>query len=51
MITIDDESLNKLTTAQLMQRLRAHNLSTKALKHELIARWKTFKMKEQSVDK
>ena len=51
MITIDDESLNKLSTAQLMQRLRAHNLSTKGLKHELIQRWKTFKLKEKSNDK
>ena len=48
MIAFDDKSLNKLTTAQLMQRLRAHNLEWKGLKHELVERWKDYKLKEQA---
>lgn len=47
MTCLDDVSLNKLTTAQLMQRLRAHNLQWKGLKHELIARWKSFKSNDK----
>ena len=47
MTSLDDKSLNKLTTAQLMQRLKAHNLEWKGLKHELIKRWKDYKLKEQ----
>ena len=47
MTSLDDKSLNKLTTAQLMQRLRANNLEWKGLKHELVERWKTFKSKEK----
>ena len=42
MTSLDDESLNKLSTAQLMQRLRAHKLEWKGLKHELIERWKVY---------
>ena len=46
MTSLDDKSLNKLSTAQLMQRLRAHDLEWKGLKHELIQRWKHHKLKE-----
>jgi len=46
MIALDYESLSKLTTAQLMQRLKSHNLPHRGLKHELIERWRTFKLKE-----
>merc|ERR1712113_880575 len=44
MTALDDKSLNKLTTAQLMQRLKSHNLPYKGLKHELIQRWKSYKL-------
>ena len=47
MTSLDDKSLNKLTTAQLMQRLKAHNLEWRGLKHELIKRWRDYKSKEQ----
>lgn len=49
MISMDDESLNRLSTAQLMQRLRAHNLEWKGMKHELIQRWKSFKLSELAI--
>ena len=51
MTALDDKSLNKLTTAQLMQRLKAHNLEWKGLKHELVERWKDYKLKEQGKNK
>ena len=44
MISIDTKSLNKLNTAQLMQRLRANNLEWKGLKNELIQRWRNYKL-------
>ena len=44
MISLDDASLNRLTTAQLIQRLRSNGLDYKGMKHELIERWKKFKM-------
>ena len=42
--SLDDASLNRLTTAQLIQRLRSNGLDYKGMKHELIERWKKFKM-------
>eukprot|EP01084_Bolivina_argentea_P283830 486212_1 len=45
MINIDDQSLNKLTTAQLIQRLKSHNLPINGFKRELIERWKSYKQK------
>eukprot|EP01084_Bolivina_argentea_P040322 74532_1 len=46
MIQLDEKSLNLLTTAQLMQRLRCHGLAYKGLKHELIERWKNYKLSQ-----
>ena len=46
MVSIDYDSLNKLTTAQLMQRLRANNLECTGLKHELIERWRNYKLSQ-----
>lgn len=47
MIALDYESLNKLSTAQLMQRLKSHRQPYKGLKHELIERWRAFKLEQQ----
>ena len=47
MTALDDESLNKLSTAQLMQRLKSHGLPHRGLKHELIERWRTFKTQQK----
>ena len=49
MILLDDASLNKLTTAQLMQRLKSHGLEYKAFKHVLIKRWQNYKYIEQKI--
>ena len=49
MTALDDQSLNRLSTAQLMQRLKSHGLPYRGLKHELIARWKEYKMKEKDI--
>merc|ERR1712228_822824 len=46
MTAVDDKSLNKLTTAQLIQRLRSNGLDYKGLKHQLIQRWKKYKIEQ-----
>ena len=43
MTALDYVSLNKLSTAMLMQRLKSHGLPYRGLKHELIQRWKEYK--------
>ena len=44
-ILVDDESLSKLTPAQLMQWLRSQNVSFKGLlMHKLIEKWQQFKL-------
>jgi len=43
MTAMDEQSLNKLSTAQLIQRLRAHGQPFRGLKHDLVQRWQTYK--------
>ena len=47
MTSLKDTSLNRLTTAQLIQRLKSNGLDYKGMKHELIHRWKTYKLMNQ----
>ncbi len=47
MTSLDDKSLNKLTTAHLMQRLKSNGLSTRGLKQDLLLRWKQYKLNQQ----
>mmetsp|Transcript_42467 Transcript_42467/g.70075 ORF Transcript_42467/g.70075 Transcript_42467/m.70075 type:complete len:205 (-) Transcript_42467:102-716(-) len=48
MTSMDETSLKKLSTAQIMQRLRANGLEWKTgLRHELIDRWQKFNVEKE----
>lgn len=48
MVSFDNKALNKLSTAQLMQRLKTYNLSIKGYRYQLMERWQIFKLKQSA---